>query len=350
MTATEQPGGATTGTRPRRAAVVGCGDVATVHLEAIEAIAGIELVAVCDSDPETLAGAVAAQGVPGFADVEAMVRQVRPDVVHVCTPHDEHVPVALACLDLDTPVLVEKPLAHTVAAAEQLVRAAETGSTKVGVCLQNRYNTTAQAARAVLDSGELGRVVGATATVMWTRAPEYYRVKPWRGRWDRAGGGLLINQALHTIDLLQWLLGEVVEVSGRAATRLYGDVIEVEDTAEMVLHHDGGARSVFFGTLCAVANHPVTLQVTAEHGTLSLNRDLRIAYADGRVEHVTERAAPSAGRTYWGVSHEVLIADFYDRLDDPEPFWISPAEALKSLRIVTDVYAQSRATPPAGGS
>ncbi|MDN5797970.1 MAG: Gfo/Idh/MocA family oxidoreductase [Intrasporangium sp.] len=340
MTAGGEGRTATDGTRPHRAAVVGCGDVATVHLEAIDAIDGIELVALCDRDPDALARAAAGQDVPGFADVEAMIRQTRPDVVHVCTPHDEHVPVALAALATGTSVLVEKPLAHVMTAAEQLVRAAEDSSVKIGVCLQNRYNTTSQAARTVLDSGELGRVIGATATVMWTRTPDYYRAKPWRGRWERAGGGLLINQALHTIDLLQWLIGDVVDVSGQVATRVYGDVIEVEDTAEMVLRHEGGARSVFFGTLCGVVNHPVTMQITAERGTLSLDGDLTISYADGRVEHVAERAAPSAGRTYWGVSHEVLIADFYDRLGDPEPFWISPSEALKSLRIVTDVYAR----------
>jgi predicted dehydrogenase len=334
-----------TGGTVTTAAVIGCGDVSTIHFEAIEAVEDIELVAVCDTDPAALAAAVERYGVPGFADHRTLLEHVRPDVAHVCTPHDQHVPVALDLLDAGVHVLTEKPLAHSLADAERLVEAAERSDARIGVCFQNRYNATAQAARAVLDSGELGAVLGATATVMWTRTPDYYRTKPWRGRWETAGGGLLINQAIHTLDLVQWLLGDVVEVSGRASTRLYGDVIEVEDTAEMLLTHDGGARSVVFGSLANVVHAPVTIEITAERGVLTISGDLTITRADGRVETVEERRAPSEGRTYWGVSHEVLVRDFYDRLDDPEPFWISPAEAMKSLRILTDVYAQSDLGP-----
>lgn len=323
------------------AAVIGCGDVATVHLEAIEAIPDIALVAVCDTDPDVLAAAVAAHGVPGFASHTELLATMLPDVVHICTPHDQHVAVALDCLAADVNVLTEKPLAHDVTQAERLVAAAESSSARIGVCYQNRYNATSQAAHTILTSGELGAVLGATATVMWTRTADYYRVKPWRGRWENAGGGLLINQAIHTLDLLAWLVGDVVKVSGHAASRVYGDVCEVEDSAEIVLFHPDGVRSTFYGTLGNVVNAPVTLDITAERGTLSLRGDLTITYADGRVETVQERKAPSGGRTYWGVSHELLIRDFYDRLEDKTPFWISPREAVKSLRIAKDVYAQS---------
>lgn len=323
------------------AAVVGCGDVAVVHFEAIEALTGIELVAVCDTDPVTLATTAAEYGVPGYSDVGTMLEQLRPDVVHVCTPHDQHLPVVLECLAAGVDVLTEKPLAHTREGAERIVAAAEASDSRVGVCLQNRYNLTSQAAREVLDTGKLGAVVGATGTVMWTRTPDYYRAKPWRGRWANAGGGLLINQAIHTIDLLQWLVGDVSEVSGHVATRVYGDVIEVEDSAEIVLTHSDGVRSIFFGTLGNVVNAPVSIDITAERGSLSLRGDLTITHADGRVETVKEREAPSGGRTYWGVSHEILVDDFYRRLGDDEPFWLSPREALKSLRIVTDVYTQT---------
>ncbi len=325
----------------RTAAVVGCGDVSTVHFEAIEDLDDIELVAVCDTDPAAAAAAGERYGVPAFPDHGAMLAQVRPDVVHVCTPHHEHTQVVLDCLAAGVNVLLEKPLAHRLADAERIVAAAAQSSARIGVCLQNRYNLTSQAARRVLDSGELGPVLGASATVMWTRTAGYYQVKPWRGRWETAGGGLLINQAIHTIDLLQWLVGDVTSVDGRATTRMYGDVIEVEDTAEMLLRHADGARSVFYGTLANVVHSPVTLDIFAEHGSLSLRGDLRITYPDGRVEVVTERQAPTSGRTYWGVSHEILIDDFYRRLEDDEPFWITPAEATKSLRIVQDVYAQS---------
>ncbi|MBA3530104.1 MAG: Gfo/Idh/MocA family oxidoreductase, partial [Propionibacteriaceae bacterium] len=208
---------------------------------------------------------------------------------------------------------------------------------------QNRYNATSQAVRSLLDSADIGKVLGGSATVMWQRSADYYRAKPWRGRWETSGGGLLINQAINTLDLLQWFLGDVSTVRGQVATHVLADTIEVEDTAELVLSHSSGARSVLYATLANPANSPVTLEIIAEDATLFLRNDLTISYADGRVEVVPERAAPTVGRAYWGVSHELLIRDFYNRLGDPEPFWISPREAAKSLRLLKEVYAQSGA-------
>jgi predicted dehydrogenase len=323
------------------AALIGCGDVSAVHLEAIAALDGIELVAVCDTDPDRLAAAAKALTVPGFADHRQLIDRVRPDVVHICTPHDQHVQVAIDCLERGVHVIAEKPLADTVKDGQRLILAADQNPAKIAVCFQNRYNAGVAAMHRLLASGDVGEITGAGATVMWHRTAEYYRDRPWRGRWSTSGGGLLMNQAIHTVDLVQWLVGPVTQVRGHAATHHLADVIEVEDTAEMVLEHANGARSVFYATVANTVNAPVTLDITTERATLSLRGDLTVSYSDGRVEVVPERRAPSGGRSYWGVSHELLIRDFYDRLGDPEPFWISPAEAAKSLAIVKDVYAQS---------
>ena len=323
------------------AAVIGCGDVSAVHFEALAKLDGATLVAVCDSDPERLAAAVAARGVPGFADHLSMIEAVRPDVVHICTPHDQHASVAADCLERGVNVIVEKPLAHTLAEGRRLVDVASAGSAKIAVCFQNRYNATSQAMSALLSSGELGAVMGASATVMWQRSAEYYRDRPWRGTWAGGGGGLMMNQAIHTVDLLQWLVGDVVAVSGNASTRFLGGTIEVEDTTEFVAEHANGARSAFYATLANASNAPVTLEVVTEKAVLSLRGDLTVAHRDGRTEVIPERRSGSGGRSYWGVSHELLINDFYGRLSETEPFWISPAEAEKSLRIVKDIYRQS---------
>lgn len=323
------------------AAVIGCGDVSAVHLEAVAKLNGATLVAVCDPDPQRLASAMAAWGVPGYADHLALIEAARPDVVHICTPHDQHAAVAAECLERGVNVIVEKPLAHTLAEGRRLVEAASAGRAKIAVCFQNRYNATSQAMHALLSSGELGAVTGASATVMWQRSAEYYRDRPWRGTWAGGGGGLLMNQAIHTVDLLQWLVGDVVAVTGSASTRFLGGTIEVEDTAEFVAEHAGGARSAFYATLANPFNAPVTLDVVTERAVLSLRGDLTVTHSDGRVDIVPERTSGSGGRSYWGVSHELLISDFYARLDDAEPFWISPAEAEKSLRIVKDIYRQS---------
>ncbi|MDP9696481.1 UNVERIFIED_ORG: putative dehydrogenase [Arthrobacter globiformis] len=323
------------------AAVIGCGDVSTVHFEAVAKLDGAALVAVCDTDPQRLASAMAAWGVPGYADHLALIEAVKPDVVHICTPHDQHAAVAVDCLERGVNVIVEKPLAHTLAEGRRLVEAASAGGAKIAVCFQNRYNATSQAMHALLSTGELGAVTGASATVMWQRSAEYYQSRPWRGTWAGGGGGLLMNQAIHTVDLLQWLVGDVVAVTGNASTRFLGEAIEVEDTAEFVAEHAGGARSAFYATLANSFNAPVTLDVVTEKAVLSLRGDLTVTHSDGRVDLVPERTGGSGGRSYWGVSHELLISDFYARLDDADPFWISPAEAEKSLRIIKEIYRQS---------
>lgn len=323
------------------AAVIGCGDVSTVHFEALAQIPEITLVGVCDTDPDRLEAAATAQGVPGFSDHLELIKNVRPDVVHISTPHHQHANIAIDCLEAGVNVIMEKPLAHTMAEGERLVEAAERSSAKIAVCFQNRYNAAVQALHDLVRSGDVGQVTGASGTVIWHRTPEYYQSRDWRAHWETSGGGLLINQAIHTLDLLQWVVGEVAEVEGHAATHALADVIDVEDTAEVLLKHANGARSVFYATLANAVNSPVTVDITTEKATLSLRGDLTITHASGEVEVVEERKADSGGRAYWGVSHELLIRDFYQKLDSPEPFWISPREGLKSLRILKDVYTQS---------
>ncbi|WP_305783867.1 Gfo/Idh/MocA family protein [Symbioplanes lichenis] len=310
-----------------RAAVVGCGDVSVVHLRAIANLPDVALAGVADPDPAR----TAAFDGPVFRDVDTLLRAVHPDVVHVCTPHDQHVPVALAALEAGVAVLLEKPVAHTVAEADKLIAAARASRIPVGVCLQNRYNATSRAAKKLL--GELGAVKGASATVLWHRDQAYYRARPWRGQKARSGGGVLINQAIHTLDLLEWLLGDVERIRGHAG-RYALDDIDVEDTASVVLDHAGGARSVLFATVANAVDAPVTIEIVTERATLLIRGDLTVRHADGRVETVAEPAAAGGGRAYWGASHELLIADFYRSLAGSEPFGIGPAEGARSLRLI----------------
>ncbi|MFD4421813.1 Gfo/Idh/MocA family protein [Agromyces sp. NPDC058484] len=327
--------------RPLRVAVVGCGDISVVHLDAIVQAPEAELVGVSDTDQGRREAAAAAHGVVGYADHLELFAQVRPDVVHVCTPHAEHAQVAVDALERGIHVLTEKPLAATREDGTRMAEAAARSTAQLGVCFQNRYNTAVRRAKEILDSGELGDVHGARASVLWHRAAPYYRSRPWRGTWAGSGGGLLMNQAIHTVDLLQWLVGDVAAVTGSVATRVLGDVIEVEDTAEMVLEHASGARSVLFATLAHIENAPVEIEVVAENGRLLIRGDLVVTRADGSTEHVVEDAMGSGDRAYWGGAHVRLIHDFYRSLDGPVPFWIDAFEAQKSLEIIQDVYEQS---------
>ncbi|MCU1408786.1 MAG: dehydrogenase [Microbacteriaceae bacterium] len=325
----------------RRVALIGCGDISILHFAAISGLPDAELVGVADSDVERLTAASAAHHVPGFASHLELFDAVQPDVVHICTPHHVHASIAVDALERGINVILEKPLAHTRAEGARVVKAAERATARIAICFQNRYNAPVQAAHDLLASRELGAVLGASATVMWHRSAAYYQSRPWRGQWATGGGGLLMNQAIHTLDLLQWLVGPVAEVRGNASTRALDDVIEVEDTAEMVLTHQSGARSVFYATLANTVNAPITLDIVTERATLSLRGELTVTHADGRVDVVKEREVATGGRAYWGISHELLIQDFYARLDEDAPFWIGPLEAQKTLEIIQDVYDQS---------
>jgi len=323
------------------AAVIGCGDVSVVHLQAIEGLAEVELVGVCDTDAGRAGAAAQRYGVPAFTDHRQLLEATRPEVVHVCTPHHQHVQPAIDCLDTGAGVLVEKPVAHTIAEADRLIKAAEARpDLRTGICLQNRYNAATRAARELLASGQLGAVLGGSATVLWHRDAAYYAARPWRGRLRDSGGGVLINQAIHTLDLLEWLLGDVVRVRGHAGRYALDGVVDVEDTAHAVLDHAGGARSVFFATVAHVTDAPVTIEIVTEGAVLTIRGDLTVSYADGRTETVAERRAGAAGRAYWGASHELLIADFYRTRSDAEPFWIGPREGARSLRLVHEIYRQ----------
>lgn len=320
----------------RRTAVIGCGDISRLHFKGL-AENGAELVAVCDTNPDALAAAVPDLDVRRVTDHRELL-DAGLDVVHVSTPHNQHVPVAVDFLEAGIPVLTEKPIAASLAEGQRLVETAARTGTKVAVCFQNRYNVQSRAAKEIITSGRFGGVVRGSAAMMWQRTPEYYRAKPWRGTKEGSGGGLLINQAIHTIDMLQWLIGEVTEVGGQAGTYGLADVIEVEDTATVVMTHGaGGPRSVLSASNLHATNNPVVVNVQLEGALLTMGEDLLITLPDGSTEVVEGTPRATGERAYWGNSHGLLIKDFHDTLDDPNPFWIDAAEGYKSLWILKQV-------------
>jgi UDP-N-acetyl-2-amino-2-deoxyglucuronate dehydrogenase len=161
-----------------KTAVIGCGDVSSVHFAALTAMPNVELVAVCDTDPGRLDVATSTYSVPGFADHRELLARARPDVVHICTPHDSHAPIAIDGLDAGVNVILEKPLADTPEAGRRIVAASQRSSAKIAVCFQNRYNAPSRAAFRLLRSGTVGAILGGSGTVIWHRTAEYYADRP----------------------------------------------------------------------------------------------------------------------------------------------------------------------------
>ena len=225
---------------PLRVGLIGCGSIASQHLDAIDANPDAVLVAVADTDEDAAAAVVADRGVPGYPDLTRMLDAEQPDVVHICTPHHLHAPMAIECLRRGVHVLLEKPVARRSRTVKPWCGPPGASTATIGVCFQNRFNPTILAIRDLLEGGTLGDLVGGRAAVTWFRDESYYASRPWRGRWAESGGGVLINQAIHTLDLLQWFLGDVTAVRGVAARVALSDTIEVEDTAALQLGHAGG--------------------------------------------------------------------------------------------------------------
>lgn len=331
--------------------MVGCGEISAVHLDAIlaasasDVVGPVQLVAVCDVDRERSAAVAASAGCEAFTDSTALLDKVEPTVVHVCTPHHRHADLAVQCLDRNVSVLLEKPIAHTVEAAELVAAAAERSNGILGVCLQNRYNENALRLREFLDTGALGAVQGGRASMCWFRDADYYTRAPWRSRWATAGGGVLMTQAIHSVDLLQWYLGPVTEVRGIATAVALDGVIEVEDTAVMRMSHhsdDGRAiSSILNATNTYVENAPVSIEIVTDRAHARLVSDLTVTHADGRVDVYDAAVAASGEKAYWGNSHGTLIEDFYRHVRTGTPFWIGAAVGLESLRAIQSVYDQS---------
>ncbi len=227
-------------TPPLRVALIGCGKVARYHAAAVRSLPGLELVAVCARRAESAETFAREFGVRPFVDVEKMVREAQVDFAIITTPHPQHADPAVAALRGGAHVLIEKPLAASLADCDRILQQARAAGRRVGTISQRRFYPACQRVRRAIDGGKIGRPVLGTAVLLGWRDADYYRCDPWRGSWQHEGGGVLVNQAPHMLDLLLWYFGEIEEVSGYWANVNHPS-IEVEDTAVAIVRFRSGA-------------------------------------------------------------------------------------------------------------
>ena len=321
-----------------RVGVIGCGSISGTHFHALKDLDDAKLTAVCDIDKEKLEKAEREQNAQGFLDWQEMIARPDVDAVHVCVPHYLHAEISIAALKAGKHVLCEKPMGVSLEEAQAMEQAArETGKT-LTVCFQNRYNGASQRMKEIIDGGELGRVLGGSAFVCWDRGGEYYTASPWRGKWATEGGSVLINQAIHTLDLMRWLAGGFsLKAATMTAKRLAAD-IETEDTCDMLLENEMGGRFLFYCSVCGTGNMPVQLHFTLEKGELHMDGSrLAIVGPQGTLleDYATET---KVGKDYWGSSHELLIREFYRALKAGKAPYVTPADALETTRIMAQAY------------
>ncbi len=229
---------------PVRTAIVGCGKVGQIHAAALRDLPESEFVAVCDQDAGRAAAYAERYGVRPFTDLGPLMRGTQPQAIVVCTPHPLHAAPVIEAAAAGVSALVEKPMAASLADCDAMLTAARRAGTRLGVVSQRRLYEPVRRMKAAIDAGKIGRpVLGVFAMFSW-RDQAYYASDPWRGKWTTEGGGVLVNQAPHHLDLLLWFLGEIEEVSGYWAN-LNHPYVEVEDTAlALVRFKNGGLGSV----------------------------------------------------------------------------------------------------------
>jgi UDP-N-acetyl-2-amino-2-deoxyglucuronate dehydrogenase len=313
-----------------RVAVVGLGDVSHVHLAAIAAHPRAELVAVCDIDRSRT---LVAPQVPFFSAAETMLATTPLDCVHVCVPHHQHLAVTKQVVAAGVHVLCEKPVAHTLhEAMEFAALAAAHPELVVAICLQNRYNATVRTLLHELASHRR-TVTGVRGSVLWCRPPSYFNAKPWRGSMETAGGGALINQAIHTLDLLQLVGGTVQSVSASLATLSDND-IDVEDSATVHLEFASGATGFFTATNVNHANESIELIVATDGGHYLL-RDNQLLFRNGEGDQVLAQDEQVAGtQSYYGPGHRLLIHELYDAIDTKTNSYVHVQDAMPVMMLI----------------
>ncbi len=310
-----------------KVAVIGVGVIGNVHLE-ILLDQGVTPVAICDVDENKTAKFPALKA---YTDYKEMLDTEKPDIVHVCTPHYLHAEMTVYALERNINVLCEKPLCMSREEIAMVQAAEEKSNAQLAVCFQNRYLPRNQFVREYLKDK---KVVRAQGSLFWERGADYYNSAAWRGTKKYEGGGVLINQAIHTVDLLNLFCGGFEEITASCSNLSLQGVIEVEDTASLLLSNDH-ATCTFFATNASKVGMPIVMTLVTEEGNVLelMGNDLII---DGEKKEFPN--GTFYGKACYGIGHAPLIADFYNCVETGRKFPIDGKEGAKALRIVLSAY------------
>ena len=320
--------------------LVGCGTISSIHIDAIIKSDSSYLSCVCDIKKDVVDRVSEKYGCNSYTSYVEMLETEDIDVVHICTPHFLHKEMIAKALSLNINVFCEKPVIMSMDEYSQVQSALNKSRATLGISFQNRYNPTSKLIRKFIDEGELGKLKGLKGFVTWNRPSEYYQSSDWRGRYETEGGGFLINQAIHTIDLIQWFGGEIDTVEGSFSTKGLKEVIEVEDTAEIYFKFKSGAIGLFYGTNSYAGNSSVDMELLFENGCLRLlNEKLYFESPDKELTLLEEDFKSSVpGKSYWGASHERAIESFYQSVLGNDNY-IALDEAVKAISVLDTVRA-----------
>lgn len=331
--------------RAFRVALSGCGRISRNHIEAIADNESLELAAVCDVIPERAREVGEQNSVPWFVSYEQMLESVECDVVAIATPSGLHPEQGILAARTGRHVVVEKPMAITLRAADELLDECARAGVHLFVVKQNRLNDTIQLLRRAVDRGRFGRIFMVNCTVRWSRPQEYYDQAPWRGTWALDGGAIM-NQASHYVDLMQWLLGPIDSVMAKTATLARN--IEAEDTGAAVIRARSGALGVLEVTMLTYPrNLEGSVTVLGERGTVTIggtavNRVELWSFAEPDEDDALVEAVNTAPPNVYGFGHRGYYQNVVSVLRAEAPANTDGSEGRKSLELVLAMYESAR--------
>lgn len=330
--------------------LIGCGRIAPNHAKNITELENCVLTAVCDVVPEKAQAYSQMYGGDIYTDYRLLLEHRDIDIVAIATPSGLHAEIGIAAAEAGKHVIVEKPMALSLHDADRLIEACHKNEVYLGVCHQNRYNIAVQKVRKALVAGRFGKLTHATAVIRWYRNQAYFEQDSWHGTWDQ-DGGVLMNQSIHNIDLLLWMMGDAEQVFAKVATRQHR--IEVEDLGVGLVSFKNGT----FGLIEASSSvHPKnleeTLNIFGETGTVilggtSINKIEAWRFADGldQEDDVIRNVGESPPNIY-GFGHRTLYRRFTEAVETGTSFDIPGEEGRKGLEMILAMYHSGLANQP----
>ena len=308
-----------------KSAVIGLGVIGNVHLKVLNSL-NKNVVAVCDTDLSKLSDFNGNK----YSDYVEMIEKEKPDIVHICTPHYLHAQMIIDCLKNNINVLCEKPLCINEDDIQKILQAEKESEAQLGVVLQNRYNNSNLFVKEYLKGK---KVADGFGIVDWHRNSSYYNSAFWRGKTATEGGGVLINQALHTLDILQWLIGMPEKVVANVNNFTLKDVIEVEDSAMACF--SGKNKFTFFATNTGALDFPVEITIRTAEDYIKLLPEMVIL---NKEVIKFENQNNFFGKHCYGTGHENLIDDFYNCIEQGKKFWLDGSEGSKVMKLIFGTY------------
>jgi len=330
-----------------KAAIVGCGNIFPMHAVSIKRSENVELVAVCDIKKDRAVDRAEEFDCKYYLDYKEMIDQEELDVVHICTPHYMHAPIAIYAANAGINILTEKPMSIEEKDAAEMIATAEDNDVTLGVIFQNRYNPGSVLIKENLESGNLGKILSGKMSVTWKRTDEYYSNSDWKGTWDKEGGGVVIDQAIHTLDLMRWFVNSEVEYVESSIDNRTHEIIEVEDIAEGVIGFKNGVINCFYTMNYYTYDAPVEIELHCEKGLVKMTGDKGIiTFNDGRemIADSDPRVSFDYGdsKSYWGVSHIKQITNYYQSLATGVKPDITGKEAFKTQQMICAIYQSGK--------